>query len=568
MSRSDTVASIRMYVSSCTIGAARLQHCCRTAEPGVSEKSRRYREIVTVLARHGFRIVDGELFHKEDKDHLRAEQLRLACEELGTMAIKLGQMLSTRSNILSEPYRQQLSKLQSDVPPVPTQIIEQVIQQSLGESPQNLYAYFDEKPLGSASIGQVHAARLKDGRSVVVKVRKPGVDHQVDLDLEIVGELIDRWSKRFPVLVEYNARELLRDFGDTLREEMQYTREASNIEFFRNFFRNDEGFAIPEVIADLSKGSVLTETEVYGKKVSDIKDRSPERRKVIAQRIADFVLQPTLKTGTFHADPHAGNLFVEDDDKLAVIDFGKVGRLTPQERRSVGGVFLAVGRIDAERLTDSLLEITNPNHPVDRAALSSDIGRMLVQYVDVSIGSIHFGDAMRDLLVLVRKNGLYLPGHIVLFFKALAMSEGLLETVDPDASFTDYLKPFIGRLLFGGFTGKDGAERFRSSAMDALELAIELPRRIGRVLAEVERGNVRVWTRIEDADSLMSRLEHLVARMNATILAAASIIGLAVVMQFYHPRRWQTWIGIVFWIFVGVVLIDYIRTLLNLKSKG
>jgi len=143
---------------------------------------------------------------------------------------------------------------------------------------------------------------------------------------------------------------------------------------------------------------------------------------------------------------------------------------------------------------------------------------------------------------------------------------GLLETIDPSASFEDYLKPLISTILLHGVAGKEAAERLRDSALDALELTVELPRKIGRVLAEAERGNLRVWTRIEDIEPLMKRFEHLVSRTNATILAAASIIGLSVIMQFYHPRRWESWIGIVFWIVVGSVIIDYARTLWNLRK--
>ena len=532
----------------------------------MNDQHQRYRVIVTTLARHGFGVLDDEIIKHGDKDHVRAVHLRLACEELGTMFIKLGQLLSTRGDLLSDPYLHELAKLQSDVLPVSLATIRDTIKRELKSSPEELFSSFEDKPLGSASIGQVHAATLKDGREVVVKVRKPGVDRLVSMDLEIVAGLIDTWSTRFPILVQYNAKNLLRDFGDTLREELQYSHEAANITFFKEYFEGQPGFFIPEAIKEYSIGSVITEPRVGGRKASAVTDLPEARRKVIAARIARFVLEPAFELGVFHADPHAGNLLIQDDDTLAVIDFGKVGRLTSEERRQVSAVFVAISRSDAQRLTDSLLEITSPRHPVDRVAIAAEIDRMLALYVNVSLGNIHFGNAISELLVLVRKHCLYLPGHVVLFFKALAMCEGLLETIDPTASFEDYLKPLIGKILVQGVAGKEEAERLGDSALDALELTVELPRRIGRVLAEAERGNLRVWTRIEDIEPLMKRFEHLVSRTNATILAAASIIGLSVIMQFYHPHRWESWIGIVFWIVVGSVIIDYARTLWNLKK--
>jgi ubiquinone biosynthesis protein len=279
------------------------------------------------------------------------------------------------------------------------------------------------------------------------------------------------------------------------------------------------------------------------------------------------VLEPAFEHGMFYADPHPGNLLMEDDGSLSVIDFGKIGRLTPTARRRAADLFLAIARSDGQRLADRLIEITAPQHPIDRALISREIDRVLELYVDVSLEKLRFGEAIGEVLQLVRRHGLLLPGTLVLFFKALAMCEGMLQTIDPDSSFTDYLQPMVRKLIYQAFAGPDLLDRLRDSAADAAELGIALPRRIDRVLGEIEQGNLRVWTRVEDIEPLMKRLEHLVARSNATLLAAACIVGLAIVMQFYHPRGWQTWIGVVFWIAVAIAIIDYVRTLLTLRKK-
>ena len=199
--------------------------------------------------------------------------------------------------------------------------------------------------------------------------------------------------------------------------------------------------------------------------------------------------------------------------------------------------------------------------------ISREIDRVLELYVDVSLEKLQFGDAIGEVLQLVRRHGLLLPGTLVLFFKALAMCEGILQSIDPDSSFTDYLQPMVRKLVYQAFAGPDLSGRLRDSAADAAQLSIELPRRIDRVLGEVEQGNLRIWTRVEDIEPLMKRLEHLVARSNATMLAAARIVGLAIVMQTYHPRGWQSWIGVVFWIAVAIAIIDYVGTLLTLRKK-
>ena len=530
-------------------------------------KSQRYREILAVLARHGIGIIDDEFIRHEAGDKARAEHLRRACEELGTMFIKLGQILSTRGDLFPDAYRAELARLQDAVAPVRGEVIAAVIQEDLGAPPAQLFAFFDLEPLGSASIGQVHAARLSDGREVVLKVRKPRVDELVRIDLEILAGLIDEWSPRFPMLTQYDARGLLREFNDALLAELDYGREAANVRFFRNVFANEHGFKIPEVIERYSKNRVLVEERIKGRKISDVADLPKRCREVISRRIARFILEPAFEHGMFYADPHPGNLLLEEDGSLSVIDFGKVGQLTPAARRRAADLFIAIARSDGQGMADHLIEITAPEHPVDRALMSREIDRVLELYVDVSLEKLQFGNAVGEVLQLVRRHGLRLPGTMVMFFKSLAMCEGLLQNIDPDSSFADYLQPMVRKLVRQVVAGSDFLGRLRDSAADAAELSIQLPRRIDRVLGEIEQGNLRVWTRVEDIEPLIKRLEHLVARSNATILAAACIVAVAIVMQFYRPQGWQGWIGAVFWIAVGIVIIDYVRALLALRKK-
>jgi ubiquinone biosynthesis protein len=529
-------------------------------------KSERYREIVTVLARHGIGILDDEFMKHETGDRARAEHLRRACEELGTMFIKLGQVLSTRGDLLPDAYRVELAKLQDEVAPLPAQAITDVIREDLGAPPEQLFAFFDPKPLGSASIGQVHAARLTDDREVVLKVRKPGVDEQVRLDLQILTGLVEEWTPRFSILQEFNAPALTREFKDSLLAELDYDHEAANAKFFRDVFAHDRGFKIPETMAAYSKNRVLMEERVAGRKPSDVAELSKRTRAVVARRIARLVLEPAFERGAFYADPHPGNLLISEDGTLSVIDFGKVGRLTPETRRRVADMFVAILRSDGQRLTDRLIEVTAPTHPIDRDMITREIDRLLQLYVDVSLEHLRLGDAIGELLALVRRHRLQMPGNLVNFFKAMAMCEGVLQTVDPDSNFADYLQPMIRKLVYQAFAGPQLLDRLRDSAVDAAELSIELPQRIDRVLGEIERGNLRVWTRVEDIDPLMKRLEHLVARSNATILAAACIVAIAIVMQFYRPQGWERWIGVVFWLAVATAFIDYVRTLLVLRK--
>ena len=370
--------------------------------------------------------------------------------------------------------------------------------------------------MGSASIGQVHAARLFDGRDVVLKVRKPRVDELVRIDLDILAGLIDEWSPRFPILAQYDARGLLREFSDALLAELDYGHEAANVKFFRDFFANEHGFKIPEVIEKYSKNRVLTEERVKGRKASDVADLPKRRRALISGRIARFVLEPAFEHGMFYADPHPGNLLMEDDGSLSVIDFGKIGRLTPSARRRAADLFLAIARSDGQRLADRLVEITAPEHPIDRALIGREIDRVLELYVDVSLEKLRFGDAIGEVLQLVRRHGLLLPGTLVYFFKALAMCEGVVQSIDPDSSFADYLQPMVRKLIYQAFAGPDllGA-RVRVS-VGAEVRPLREPRSIGRALSHSEK--VKLLAKAK------SRPEWQNARL-ATVLALNTTIA-------------------------------------------
>lgn len=515
-------------------------------------KAQRYREILATLARHGIGAAGG--------DAVRAEHARLACEELGTTFIKLGQALSARGDLLPEAYRKELVKLQDDVPPIPVADVLQVFREEFGAPPGELFAFFDPEPMASASIGQVHAAQLTGGGQVVVKIQKPGIRQTIENDLEILHDLTRTWSERLPALRQYDAAAMLREFGDTLRAELDYAREAANVEFFRGIFEKQRGFVLPQVVDAYSGSRVITLTRLDGIKPADAATLPKRRRAAIARRIGRFVLEPAFSHGIFHADPHGGNFLITGEGDLAVVDFGMAGRLTPEARRRVADVFIAMERRDAVRLADRIIEMTAPSHPIDRAALAAELDRMLERYVAVTLDDLRFGEALADLLELVRRFGLRLPGNLALLFKALAMSEGLMQSVDPDASLNDYLEPLVNKLVSGRLNGEEWIERVRDSAFDAAELSIELPRRLDRVMGEVERGNVRVWTRIEDAELMLRRFERTVERANATMLASACIVGLAIVMLFYHPQGWERWIGVVFWIGVTVAFLMVLRT--------
>ncbi len=424
-------------------------------------RAARYREIVATLARHGIGTVGEQLFNADHAtDQIRAEHLRQACEELGTVFIKLGQMLSARPDVLPPTYRSELVKLQDQVPPVATVALEGEIRDEFGTAPPAIFTFFDPQPTGSASIGQVHNARLADGSEVVVKIRKPGVKEQVEIDLAILNDLVDSWTPRISLFQQFDARGLLREFSDMLRAELDFRREAANQRVFRDIFAGERGYKIPEVIESLSGERVLTYERVTGSKVGELAEVPSRRRTAVARRIARFVVEPALERGVLYADPHAGNFIIGENGTLGVVDFGMVERLTPEARRRVADVLVAMKRCDSERLADRLIEIAAPRQPVDRVAIAAELDRMLKQYVDVAFDSVPMGSALSELLDLFRRQRLRLPPPIAQLFKALLMCEGLLQKIDPNSGLSDYLEPLAGKLSYQASTTNAGASGY------------------------------------------------------------------------------------------------------------
>ncbi|MBV9973654.1 MAG: AarF/ABC1/UbiB kinase family protein [Candidatus Eremiobacteraeota bacterium] len=530
-------------------------------------RSQRYREIIGTFGKHGLAAAGALRLASDERVQSQAKEARLVCEELGPTFIKFGQILSTRGELPAE-YREELSKLQDSMPPVETAFIEAEIESELGAPPQELFAFFDPVPLASASIGQAHLAKLHDGREVVVKVRKPGVRAVVDRDLEILNQLAESSEKYFPGLEDFDMAGIVEEFADTLRAELDYTREARNIRIFRSFFEDEDGFRLPEVISELSTARVLTLTRVEGIKASEADSLSKRRRETAAQRIARFVLEPALLHGIFHADPHPGNISVFEDGTIGAIDFGMVGTLTDENRRRIADILIAMQRHDAERVTDRLLQVAPPSRPIDRMALASELGRLLERYLSTSLARIEIAPALSDMLDLIRSHGLRPPSSLTIFFKTVAMSESIITAVAPERTLADFLRPISERAAMARLSPGDWFERARLSALDTAELSIDLPRRADRVLADIERGNLRVWARLEDLEPALRTIERVVERANATMLAAACIVGITVLFVVYRPTGWHEVVPWIFWIAVAIVAVAVLRTAwANLKKR-
>lgn len=523
---------------------------------------RRYRQIADVLIRHGlgfvvgivgldrfvpFRLgIFGQL--RGSERYTRPERLRVALEELGTTFIKLGQILSTRVDLLPLDYQLELARLQDQASPIPGEVIRDVVVAELGLPIESAFATFDLIPLASASIGQAHAATLLDGTEVVVKVRRPDVERQIEEDLEILQNFAAVASRRWELADQYDVMGLAQEFAQTLRSELDYVREARNAERFATNFAGDDHIRIPRVFWETTTSRVLTLERLRGIKVTDsvALDAAGIARPALAERAARFILKMTFEDGFFHADPHPGNFLIEPNGRLGLMDFGMVGSLDDRTQDKLIELVLAVATQNSDRLVDGLLELGVALRRVDRLLLRRDLEHLTARYYGRRLGDIVVTTVVADTLAVIRRHRLQLPPNLALLVKTVVMNEGLGRLIDPTFNLADALVPYGRRLLLRRYSPMAWARRLGQAGLDAARLGIELPEQLRRIIGELERGGIEVGMRPEGFEPLVRRFERLANRIILGIIVAAFVNGLAVLVSVYRPAVLERWAGAVF----------------------
>ena len=422
--------------------------------------TRRAAEVGSVLVRHGLgsladlfelRVVEPIARERRAPVPIGPVRLRRALEELGTTFIKLGQVLSTRPDIVPPDYEVELARLQDGAPTIATADVVTAIERSLGRPIAALFASFDPVPIAAASIGQVHAATLPDGSEVVVKVRRPGVVERVRVDLDLLERVARAAARRSEVARRYDPLGLAREFGATLLAELDYVREGRNAELVATGFAGNARVHVPAVVWDRTCDAVITEERVRGTKVDDVRalDAAGLDRSAVARDFADAYLSMVFVHGFFHADPHPGNVFVEPGGRIGFVDFGMVGSVRPGTARGLGSILVAVVAADAVGMADGLLRLGIACDDVDRPTLERDLARMLLRYSRLPLEDLHLGPLLADVMGVVREHRLRLPSDLALLLKTVMMCEGVAARLDPEFELVPMLLPYAARLATG-----------------------------------------------------------------------------------------------------------------------
>jgi ubiquinone biosynthesis protein len=531
----------------------------------------RYRQVLQILARHGFGWFLGQLGLRRPRplrwvlsgrtsgpQHTTPQRLRLAMEELGTTYIKLGQILSTRSDILPDDYLAELSRLQDAVPPQPFDVVAAQITVELGRPPSELFAEFDPVPLGSASIGQVHAARLHSGEEVVVKVQRPGVEALVEDDLAILMDLARLAANRTVFGQIYDLPGLVEEFAHTLRGELDYVQEGKNAERFQLSFSGDQRIAVPRVFWPYTTRRVLTLQRIHGVKIDDARglEQAGVDIKKLARNGAELVLKMVLEDGFFHADPHPGNFLVLNDGRIGLLDYGMVGLVDDATRDGLLYLILAISNQDMDRIVDQLTALGVMGSTGQLERLRRDLAHLLSIYWGLPLREIDVTGVLEEAMETARRHHLRVPTSLVLLAKTLAMNEGLARRLDPDFSTVDVLKPYVMRLAWANYSPRHWRKRLLPTLADLSRLAVNLPRRSERLLTQLERGDISINVHVHDTDRVLSELNGMVNRLILGMIVSGFAVGTGLLMQLYFTTgmSWmvQWLLGIGMAIVVGV----------------
>ena len=531
----------------------------------------RYSEIVAVFFKHGFEFVLNQVepewpalrrvlhlpFNTEGdrlSDNL-VLHLRLALQELGPTFIKLGQILSTRPDMLPASYIAELSKLQDDIPAAPWENIREVIVRELQKTPEALFQSIEAQPMAVASLSQVYAALLPDGEEVVVKVQRPGVEKIVETDLEILTSLAARaQATRLGKLFDFVS--MADDFSYTLKNELDYYREGRNADQFRKNFSHESCLYIPKIYWEYSAKRVIVLERIRGIKVDNIEamDQNGYDRHQIALNSARIIFKEILEDGFFHADPHPGNYCVLPGEVIGAMDFGMVGYLREQDRLDLARLYLVIVALDTDGLVDQLVRMGSVPAGVERAGLALDINRLLNKYYNLPLKEIKAHLLLDEIMNLSFSHHLKMPNNFWLLTKTFSMMEGIGLRLDPDFDVFETAKPFVNRLVRQLAMPNQGWVRAAIlGSANWGDFFNHLPRAGNRLLEHIEK-NEPVRIHIEEANHLADVLDRVSTRLSLSILVASLILGLAMLIPSTSPDSWTRWIiisGLVASFFLG-----------------
>ena len=522
--------------------------------------SSRQRKIVEVVLRHGWSYMRGLLLGgKAEEPSLPPP--KVLCNilvDLGPVYVKLGQLLSTRPDLLPPRYIEALTSLQADVPPVAWEVVGTIIQKQLQQPIEEIFAVIHHQPVAAGSIAQTHRATLADGREVALKIQRPGIDRVVEQDIKLLRGLA-RLVNRTQLGRYYNLVSVVEEFALALLAELNFTQEGSYTDLLRrnlskSYWFDPQQLVIPEIYWDLTTEKLLVMEWLNGVPLllADLGgttydgDANAESRD-IANLLIRAYFQQFYIDGIFHADPHPGNLFYLQAGRIALIDFGLIGRLDPRTQQILIELILAIANLDGKRCSQLTLELAESTQPVDLAHLENDFDRLLRSYYNLNLADINFSQLIYQVMQIAQKHKISLPSNLGLYAKTLANLEGVARQLNPDLNLIDQIKPLMADLFQRRLVGYAPLQDLLRAALDIKTLSLEAPRQIEMLLDRVTSETLQWKVALQGLEPFRRSFDSVGNRLTFSILTAAILIGAAMIFSKESSNQIFFWVsGILF----------------------
>ena len=530
----------------------------------------RFSQIGRIFIRHGFGFVFDVRRGRREKRGLEellapnfGVRLRRALDDLGPTFVKFGQLLSTRSDIIPGEVLVELQKLQNTAAPITLEAAQAVIERELGVPTEKLFAGFDPVPLGSASIGQVYKGRLHGGESVAVKVQRPEARERVEADLALMKDLAALLDARFGSRIFIDVPGLVAEFEGVIRRELDYGAEAQNA---RRFAVNFAGtpVKIPEIYTELSTTEVLTMEFIEGTRFQHLRPLllTPTERRRVATMGAEAIFKMAFEDGFFHGDPHPGNLVLTPEGELALLDFGMVGFMSRGDIEALSRLFIAVIQRDAAAALRGLEGLGVRYTPEVREDLVQDLRAFLYKYSGLSVGEATLGQALSELISLVRRYRLSLPPVFPLLVKALVTAEGISRSIDPTINVYEVARPYASRLLRERYEPGFLLQRSQERALEYARYLEDYPEQVRQLLTALEDGELEVQLNNRGLDELVGEVDVLANRLVFAVVTGALLIGSSLLGAFATGGLQVPYLGVPVVPFVGFTMAVVMATLL------
>jgi ubiquinone biosynthesis protein len=523
-----------------------------TSPASAFRRFKRYRQIVGVLVKYGFgQLMDQirawehiniecRIFHRCDRKiaHLEmGERIRLALQELGPTFVKMGQILSTRPDMVPRDIVKELEKLQEHVPPFPAQIAREIVREELNRPIEEVFASFDEEPIAAASLAQVHRARLKGGQEVVAKIRRPEIVDTIEADMAILHSLAGVMERRIDEAQFLNPVGLINELHSDIKKELNFRTEANNLIRFAHNFAGAPEVKVPRVYEELCTPRLLVMEYIEGINISKTDRLASEGYdlKLIARRCADILFKSSLEHGFFHADPHPGNVFVLPNNIICLLDFGMTGTLSSLERASVTKMIYGVATRDEKVTARALLELVNPKGIINEEQFEKDLSRYIQEFAYVPLGGLRLGDMLQNELYILRTYNLRFPTNLVWILKAIATVENTTSRLDPETNMVEYVKPFAAGMLKRQFSPLREARELGAAAIDFIDLLKDLPYEIKSVLRKLREGRIKMEVEQMGQDAVRKTLNRVGNRLAVALVIAALLVGSSLLVVSESP---------------------------------